>query len=215
LSKLLSAKTQEKREKILECATDLFADNGYVHTSVRDIIDCSGFGAGTFYKHFNNKEQVLKILLEEFLEEIINNVYEYFKQETDLYLRFIESKRVMLEVFARNPKMSEIYSRVAGINLSIDQCLKEFDDKFLLFTGKNIQYGIKHGIFKDLPVMPIVSSTLAIIKYAVYKWVVSKEISEEEMIDMVLSFHRSLAIGLVKGEEFIGPADSGTRIMNN
>lgn len=202
MSHILRAKTLEKRERILECALNLFADNGYVHTSVRDIVDFSGFGAGTFYKHFNNKEQVLKILLEEFLEQIIDNVYKYFKQEKDLYLRFIESKRVMLQVFAQNPKMSEIYSRVAGINQSIDQCLKEFDDKFLLFTGKNIQYGINRGIFKDLPVLPIASSTLAIIKYAVYKWVVSKDISEEEMFDMVLSFHKSLAIGLIKKEDF-------------
>jgi len=202
LSQLLRAKTREKRKKILECALDLFADNGYVHTSVREIIDCSGFGAGTFYKHFNNKEHVLKILLEEFLEQIINNVYDYFKQEQDLYLRFIESKRVMLEVFAQNPKMSEIYSRVAGINGSIDQCLKEFDDKFLLFTGKNIKYGIERGIFK----------ALAIIKYAVYKWVVSKEISEGEMIDLVLSFHESLAIGLIQGEDFKMHLDSRTRV---
>jgi hypothetical protein len=36
------------------------------------------------------------------------------------------------------------------------------------------------------------------IKYAVFKWVVSKDITEEEMIDMVISFHQSLAIGLVK-----------------
>ena len=200
MSQLLQTKTQEKREQILECAANLFADKGYVHTSARDIIDCSGFGVGTFYKHFNNKEQVLKILLGEFLEEIINKVYEYFRHEKDLYPRFTESKRVMLKVFAQNPKMSEIYSRAAGINSSIDKCLKEFDDKFLLFTGKNIQYGIEHGIFKDLPVMPIVSSTLAIIKYAVYKWVVSKEISEEEMIDMVISFHESLAIGLINEE---------------
>lgn len=205
------AKTLEKRNKILECALNLFAEKGYVHTSARDLIDCSGFGAGTFYKHFINKEEVLKILLENFLEQIIFNVYEYFKQEEDLYLRFIESKRVMLEVFAQNEKMSEIYSRVAGINESIDQCLKDFDNKFLVFTSKNIQYGIDRKIFKDLPVAPITSATLAILKYAVYKWVVSKEISREEMFDMVLSFHKSLAIGLVNEDAFNIPIKANPR----
>ena len=74
------------------------------------------------------------------------------------------------------------------------------DDKFVLFISKNNQYGINNGIFRDLPVLPLAYSTLAIINYSVYKWIVMKEISEEEMISMVLSFHRSLAIGLVKPE---------------
>lgn len=200
MSQVMTAKMQEKRAKILECALNLFAEKGYVNTPVRDIIDASGFGTGTFYKYFDNKEDVVKTLLEDFLEQIIASVNGYFKREQDLYLRFIETKRVMLEVFSQHEKLSELYCRVQGISDSIDQCLKSFDDRFLLFTSKNVQYGIKNGIFKDLPVIPVVSSTLAIIKYAVYKWVVLKEISQEEMMEMVLSFHRSLAVGLVREE---------------
>ncbi|HHV16156.1 MAG TPA: TetR/AcrR family transcriptional regulator [Gelria sp.] len=189
---------QKKKEKILECALDLFVEKGYVNTPVRDIIDRSGYGTGTFYRYFNNKEDLLKILLTDFLEQIIDSVNNYFKEEDDLCLRFIETKRVMLEVFIRNEKLAEIFSRAPGISDPIDECLNEFDNKFLEFTGKNIQFGIKKGIFRDLPVIPIASSTLAMIKYAVFKWVVNKDITEAEMIDMVISFHQSLAIGLVK-----------------
>jgi len=199
----MTAKMQEKRERILECALDLFVDKGYVNTPVREIIDRSGVGTGTFYKYFDNKEDVLKILLEDFLVQIVVSVNEVFKTEKDLYLRFIESKRVMLEVFARNEKLAEIYSRGHGISDSIDQCLKEFDDKFLLFASKNIQYGVEKGIFRDVPVMPVVSATLAIINYAVYKWIVVKEISKDEMIEMVISFHHSLAIGLVEDNRLL------------
>ena len=188
---------QEKKEKILECALDLFAEKGYVNTPVRDVIDMSGYGTGTFYKYFNNKEELLKTLLTDFLEQIIDSVNNYFKEEDDLYLRFIETKRVMLNVFIQNEKLSEIFSRAPGISDVIDECLNDFDNKFLQFTSKNIQFGIDKGIFRDLPILPIVSATLAMIKYAVFKWIVSKDITEEEMIDMVISFHQSLAIGLV------------------
>jgi len=198
-----TAKMQEKRDRILECALDLFSEKGYVNTPVRDIIDLSGFGTGTFYKYFDNKEDVLKILLEDFLEQIVVSVNEFFKSEKDLYLRFVDSKRVIMEVFACNEKLSELYSRVHGLSESIDQCLKVFDDKFLIFTSKNIQYGINNGIFRELPVRPVASATLAIINYAVYKWIVMKEISKEEMIEMVLSFHHSLAVGLVEDNRLI------------
>jgi len=191
-------KMQEKRQKLVECALVLFSEKGYINTPVRDIINMSGYGTGTFYKYFNNKEDILKTLLEDLFEQIVDSVNDYFAHESDLYKRFIETKRVIVEVYARNEKLSEIYSRVAGINESIDQCLKEFDDKFLNFTSKNIEYGIKNGNFRNLPILPIAHSTLAIIKYAVYKWVVTKEIGKEEMSDMVISFNQSLSIGLVK-----------------
>ena len=205
---VITSKMMEKREKILESAQVLFAEKGYVNTPVREIIDLSGYGTGTFYKYFNNKEEVLKVLLQDFLDQIISAVREFFNREKDLYVRFIESKRVMLEVFARNQKMAEIYSRVHGISDSIDQCLQEFDDRFLAFTSRNIEYGIKRGLFRDLPVTPVASATLAIIRYAVNQWIVRKTISEPEMIDMVISFHHSLAVGIVKNHSLITPYET-------
>jgi len=202
---IMTAKMQEKRVKILDCALFLFAEKGYVNTPVREIIEMSGYGTGTFYKYFVNKEDVLKVLLDDFLEQIVVAVNDFFKREKDLYSRFIESKRVMLQVFARNEKMAEIYSRVRGINDNIDHCLQEFDDKFLSFTSKNIEYGIKKGLFRELPVLPVVCATLAIINYAVNLWIVRKSISQNEMVEIVLSFHHSLGIGLVKDQSMIKP----------
>jgi len=190
-------KMEEKRRKLLETSLMLFSEKGYHNTPVRDIIDYSGFGTSTFYRYFSNKEDVLKTLLGDFLNQIIANVNDYYTTETSLYIRFIETKRVIMRVFAENEKLSEIYSRVAGISEGIDECLKDFDDKLLTFTIKNIRYGIKQGAFRDLPVIPIAHSILGTIKYIVYKWVVLKEITKEEMIQMVISYHESLAAGLV------------------
>lgn len=192
---------EEKRRTILECSLALFTEKGYLNTPVREIIDRSGYGTSTFYRYFSNKEDVLKTLLADFLAQIIANVNAYFATEKSLYVRFIETKRVIMDAFAENQQLSEIYSRVAGISDGIDDCLKDFDQKFLAFTHKNIRYGIKQGIFRDLPVEPITHSTLGMIKYMVYKWVVLKEISKEEMTQMVLSYHESLAIGLVPNRD--------------
>lgn len=200
MSELRAANMQEKQYRILECARDLFAEKGYINTRVRDIIDKAGYGTGTFYRYFDSKENVLTVLLSDFLDQIIAAVTEFFKTEEDLYIRFIESKRSILEVFVQNDKMAEIYSRVRGLGSNVDQCLKDFDDRLIVFMSRNNQYGIDKGVFRDLPVLPIAYSTLAIINYSVYKWIVMKDISADEMISLVLSFHRSLARGLLKSE---------------
>ncbi|MEQ8175065.1 MAG: TetR/AcrR family transcriptional regulator [Syntrophomonadaceae bacterium] len=190
---------KQRREKLLDCALDLFITKGYFNTSIRDIIVASGFGTGTFYNYFVDKEDVLKALLEAFAADIISSIRDYYTVEEDLYERFIETKRLTMIVFAENERLSEIYSRVAGASEPIDQCIKQFEDKLLEFYCKNIRYGIEKGAFQDVPVLSVAHAVLAVEKYLLFKWIVLKAISKEEMIDMVVSFHETLARGLVKG----------------
>jgi len=158
-------KMQAKREMILECSRTLFVKKGYIDTSIRDIIESSGYGASTFYRYFASREEILNTLLTEFLDTIIQRVNELYAVEKDLRMRFIESKRSMLEVFVENPEMAEIYSRASGISEGIDKCLKSFDDRFIEFSSQNISYGINRGLFKDMPVKPIAHAILGIIKF--------------------------------------------------
>ena len=191
---------KERRQRFLECAIDLFIEKGYFNTSVREIIVKSGFGTGTFYNYFIDKEDILKALLEEFADQIISGVSTYFTTEKDLYKRFIETKRVTMEIFTQNEKLSEIYSRVAGTSEAIDNCLKQFEDKLIEFYIRNIEYGIKKGAFNNVSVPPIAHAILAVEKFLLYKWIVLKDITNEEMVEMVISFHETLAKGLVNNK---------------
>lgn len=193
----IEKQNKERRRRILQCSLDLFIEKGYFNTSLRDIIALSGVGTGTFYNYFIDKEDILKALLEDFAEEIVSSISGYYLVEKDLYERFIETKRLTMEVFAQNEALSEIYSRVAGASGRIDQCLQQFEDRLIAFYSRNLEYGIKKGVFKDIPVSPVAHSILAIEKFLLYKWIVLKAITKEEMIDMVISFHRTLAAGLL------------------
>lgn len=188
---------KERRQRLLECAIDLFIEKGYFNTSVREIIVKSGFGTGTFYNYFIDKEDILKALLEEFAEQIISGHSTYYSTEKDLYKRFVETKRLTMEIFARNEKLSEIYSRVAGTSEAIDNCLKQFEDKLIEFYIKNIEYGINKGAFTNVSVPPVANAILAVEKFLLYKWIVLKDITKEEMVEMIISFHETLAKGLV------------------
>ena len=43
-------------EKILNAAAALFAEKGYAHTTLQDIIDATGLSKGAVYHHFQSKE---------------------------------------------------------------------------------------------------------------------------------------------------------------
>ena len=55
-------KGDEKRQAILDVAEKLFYTKGYEATSVQDILDVLDTSKGSFYHHFESKEQVLATL---------------------------------------------------------------------------------------------------------------------------------------------------------
>lgn len=186
----------DKKQIIQQTALKVFVRKGFINTPVRDIIDESGLGTSTFYRHFKNKEDVLRSLLNEFLNEILLSIDNYYKTEKDYKRRFVETKRIVIDVFVKNKGLAELYARSAGLGGEIEKCIKEFDDRFTVASIKNITSGIKNGIFKDLQPAPIAQAILGIIKYSVYRWIVLKDINEKELYNIILSFHESLGTGL-------------------
>ncbi len=53
-----------RKKQILETAEALFAERGYEATSVQDILDVLHLSKGSFYHHFESKEQVLQKICE-------------------------------------------------------------------------------------------------------------------------------------------------------
>src|SRR5208282_4256304 len=49
----------EIRERLFRAALDLFAERGYLETTVEDITEAADVGKGTFFNYFPTKEHVL------------------------------------------------------------------------------------------------------------------------------------------------------------
>src|SRR5271154_5706828 len=49
----------ERREQILDCALQVFADKGYHGSSIADVCARAGIGRATLYQYFDDKRDVL------------------------------------------------------------------------------------------------------------------------------------------------------------
>ncbi len=58
------------RERIQQVALDLFAEQGYDKTSLREIADRLGVTKAALYYHFKTKEEILASTLEDYLAEV-------------------------------------------------------------------------------------------------------------------------------------------------
>ncbi|TKS59518.1 MAG: TetR family transcriptional regulator [Nitrospira sp.] len=70
LSRVARRKERTKRQ-LLEVARRLFSEKGIYWATVEDITELADLGKGTFYKYFDSKETIIRVLLEEGLDELL------------------------------------------------------------------------------------------------------------------------------------------------
>ncbi len=70
-----SAQTrQDKRDRIIDAAVQVFADKGYRSARISDIARGAGVADGTIYLYFRNKEDLLLTIFEEKMEKLLDDL---------------------------------------------------------------------------------------------------------------------------------------------
>jgi AcrR family transcriptional regulator len=52
----LTSQGRERKQQLIDCAAQLFAERGFAETRIKDIVDAAGVAKGLFYWYFENKE---------------------------------------------------------------------------------------------------------------------------------------------------------------
>ena len=87
-------KSSQKRESILEKAGRLFFSKGFDRTSMRDISTACGCTQGNIYNHFQNKEDILYMVIWTEMKRLIDMIQPL---ENDYNTSPVEQLRVFIE----------------------------------------------------------------------------------------------------------------------
>lgn len=68
------SKLSEKEKLILNSACELFSEKGYSATSTNEIAKKAGVSEGTIFRYFNTKNHILKGLLVQLIELVVENI---------------------------------------------------------------------------------------------------------------------------------------------
>jgi len=71
---LKEAERGARRDALLNAAGNLFAETGYEGTTIETIAQKAGMAKGSFYLHFESKEEIFRALIEDTSERIIERV---------------------------------------------------------------------------------------------------------------------------------------------
>jgi TetR/AcrR family fatty acid metabolism transcriptional regulator len=131
-------RSADKRQRIINAAVKVFAENGFFNAKVSEIAREAGVANGTIYLYFQNKDDILISLFEQEMKLIIGRVKAEIEQEPDplrkiekfalMHLSLIEEHKELAEVLQvelrqsskfmkeyRNSKFAEYVNLISGI----------------------------------------------------------------------------------------------------
>ncbi|MBC8197317.1 MAG: TetR/AcrR family transcriptional regulator [Candidatus Marinimicrobia bacterium] len=146
-------KFQEKKEKILDSAMEVFIKSGYSETRMDDIVNESGMSKGAIYYHYKSKKELFLALIEHWEIHAFPNFYDKNEigiSSSEILRSFSEEIADVFEtrkyVFLAEVEIWAMANRDEDVK---DKTQKLYQ-KILVLFEKVLNRGIKSGEFKNI-----------------------------------------------------------------
>jgi AcrR family transcriptional regulator len=144
-----------RRAELLALAAGLFAERGYVSTTVRDIADAAGILSGSLYHHFDSKESMADEILTGLLDELFGTYAEIVAAEKGPRETLEAVVVASFEAIHRRPAEVAIYQREARHLMQLPRFayLVDRNAEFRELWNGILVDGVRDGAFRaDLDV---------------------------------------------------------------
>ena len=147
------AKKQPKRERtraiILDGIVETIARYGLEGTTVREIVETAGVSHGTFYNHFENRDEAIRVAASSVANEIVTTISETIKQLNKEDEAIVAATYSFMAAAIRKPSWGKT---LAATVVMLDATLDPSSEKL----EKLISQGYSNGIFR-VSVTPLLS----------------------------------------------------------
>lgn len=174
-----------RRRKFVNAATDLFSNNGFHETTVKEIAEKAGASPGLIYNYVRDKEELLSLAIMAVLESYKSEVPKAVIKYDDPVKRFAAALAAYIKVVADKPKATLLaYRYTAILPLPMRDQIKEMEVETNQIISDCITACIDAGYFRETNV-EIVSYRAVLLAHgwALKSWRLGKLHKVEEYIE--------------------------------
>jgi TetR/AcrR family fatty acid metabolism transcriptional regulator len=179
---------ENKRERILRAAIDVFAQSGYFNAKVSEIARVAGVADGTIYLYFESKEDLLISVFREHTRNYLQSLERDLANVKGPEERMRTAIRHHLEALGSNRSMAIVWQVELRHSLKFMALLshQEVSD-YLNILRKTVEQGQSAGVFRrTLHPQLVAKSVFGILDEMVTSWVLSeREYALEDQADQV------------------------------
>lgn len=99
---------EERREAILDTATELFAEQGFSDAMTQAIAERLNLGKGTIYRYFSSKRELFLAAADRVMRKMLEAVNEKIAGEQDGLRQVVKGTTAFLAFFSEHPKYVEL-----------------------------------------------------------------------------------------------------------
>lgn len=106
----MSKRVQQKaatQQRLLNEAKRLFIEQGYEHTTTRQIAKASEVSIGSVFSHFPDKPALLKAILYQDIEQALTDVRQQLTPDTSVFPAYFAYASRLYRFYAEHPSLSQ------------------------------------------------------------------------------------------------------------
>ncbi|MBN2027283.1 MAG: TetR/AcrR family transcriptional regulator [Actinobacteria bacterium] len=167
-------RSRETLRRIVDAASEVFADKGYDKATVAEIISRAGIGHGTFWLYFHNKEDLLRYMLQDMIAEFES--FDWFQEDEQegISVKSLEEVeniiRGVMEIFARYSDIHPLIVRASLDSEDFRDALKELNQPFVTIVEKKLREHLEKGRCKDLDPSITALIIVTMLEYTNLQW---------------------------------------------
>ncbi|MBN8612541.1 MAG: TetR/AcrR family transcriptional regulator [Deltaproteobacteria bacterium] len=142
---------EQRRRELLDVALHVFAQRGYHHARIADIIDAAGVARGTFYLYFESKNAIFHALLDDLLGRVRASVVgvSMGTNAPPVNVQIRESVERVLAAFVASPDLTRVVLREAvGLDAEVDKKLADFYARLHRWLADALENGARLGLLR-------------------------------------------------------------------
>jgi len=159
MPRLSKTAAKERRQELIDVAAQLFLKQGYENTTVNQIIKKLNLAKGTYYYHFQSKEDILIAVSDKLISDTQKKLVSIHRQnEKDVLWRIREILSIFHDDFYRNRNIWKLVYHENNVAMH-KQVTKIGGKKFTPLLTDVLQEGIE----KDLIYVPHARETAQVL----------------------------------------------------
>lgn len=178
---------KRRQREILDAAARLMQESGYHSVSMQSVADEADISVGLIYQYFHNKEDLLRAVIIDILEDFHERVPAAMERAgSDPTERLHSGFRTFCEVVAAKPEATLLaYREAKTLNRGGRDQMKDLEIKTSLPLKRAITDGIEAGQFSEgfSPDLLVHNLVLAAHGWALKHWNLGRTFSLEEYVE--------------------------------
>jgi len=167
----------ETRKLLLKAGEHAFSEKGYHAASVSEICRRAGLANGTFYRHFENKEEIFAALVECLQDGMCERIERVLASRASGREKLLRAYRDVLAFVARETALYRVGRSAEAMRLGIH---RRFRSNLAQALAKLLRAGVESGDFRAVDAETAAYALLGIIEFTVMRYILWEPGSVDE-----------------------------------